>query len=325
MGINNKVSLSIKFANYLNPIGKEVISNVDKKGSKFFNKIENVFKNLSSNKKPKSIEFQDKAIFTELDDLTPPPIYDIAKEEENEEIEATSGIEAEEVEEEVAETTSDIEAEEVEEEVAETTSGIEAEEVEEVVVETTSDIEAEEVVETTSDIETEEEEKEAIVGKKADVIVEKTRKSLDLKEKKALKVGLALAFFAVAALSYYCFIAIPKESVATEAANTTVIEPIKYFIDSISFREENSSIIQNNPRIISECYKNDSEVRSRAYPIINTVANVTRNVTEKIIKQKSNSSKIQTDYIKSTAEVGKQFFKTTIGFFGQILAKSIVR
>ena len=55
--------------------------------------------------------------------------------------------------------------------------------------------------------------------------------------------------------------------------------------------------------------------------------NVTRNATEAMIKQNTTmiSQQVHASYASSTAEVGMQVFRATIGLFGQILAKSVAR
>ncbi|NGX49237.1 MAG: hypothetical protein K940chlam5_00833 [Candidatus Anoxychlamydiales bacterium] len=308
MSINAKLPLRVRFENYLNSIGKETISRVDQKGSRFFNKIEKALERLASNKKKESQsrELENKAVFTEIINLTIPPVEDMAEEE----------VEEEEV----------VAAKEGKVEKAKEEEVIAREEAKEPKVEKAK------------------EEEEVVAAKEGKVEKAESLKSKYPKGKNALKVSLALAAIAAVAFSYYYFTSSPSENSATaasymnqsygfayaqervlEAVNTTVVEPLTYSFNSSKGRF--SSVSEKASYTILEgCYKNVSGVISSVYPIIEPVVNATRNVTETIVKNSSEKiSQLQAGYTRATAEAGKQFFKATIGLFGQMLAKSVGR
>ncbi|NGX52168.1 MAG: hypothetical protein KR126chlam5_00463 [Candidatus Anoxychlamydiales bacterium] len=361
MGINVS-SLSMKFVKYLSPIGQETISRINKKRLRFLNTIKNALESLASNKKKEigSLSFKRVECFSDKDATEKGSLESTSSDSESGGVSlmgeeaAVAGRRGEiskakgesiGINFELQDKDKKLYSEEGE------TLGVwsfDASEIEGKSIGINfelSDKEKELYSEVKEVVEAKEEEVE-LKPKEAVEVEKKEVKDVSanlnpIKWKNALKVSLALASIAVVAFSYYYFSSISNES--SELAATYMTSSVTCaremgleggngtFTDGpppIFNRGERNNLAGSlfSGSVLQECPEKASNVSSNPYPIIGPVVRAARNATEAIVKNGSEKiAQLPAGYARGSVEAGVQFFKATIGLFGQILAMSVAR
>ena len=337
MGINVS-SLSMKFVKYLSPIGQETISRINKKRLRFLNTIKNALESLASNKK-KEIEsfpldgvecfFDKDAIRKSLLASTSSDFKSGGVSHMGEEA-AVIGRRGE---------ISKAKGKSIGLDFELPVEGKKLYSEEEAVV--AKVVEAVKAKEEVVVVVAKEKEEEAVEVEKKEV-KDASANLNPIKWKNALKVSLALASIAVVAFSYYYFSSISNESSEPAAtymnsSSVTCAREMELgggngtFTDGpppIFNRGERNNLVGSlfSGSVLQECPENASNVSSNPYPIIGPVVRAARNATEAIVKNGSEKiSQLPAGYANGAIEAGVQFFKATIGLFGQILAMSVAR